>query len=126
MPKDNLNSGKLAEEIARTFLEQNGFQVLARNFRTRLGEVDIIAKEKGTFCFIEVKSRSSDRFGSPLEAVSLTKQKQISKVAISFLNEKRLLDQNARFDVVSVIFTQGGPKIELIRDAFNLRGEWSY
>jgi len=124
--KENLGLGRLAEEIAVTFLEENGFQILARNFRIRLGEVDIVAKEKDTFCFIEVKSKSSDRFGDPLEAVSLIKQRQISRVALSYLKENKLLHKSARFDVVSVVFTQSGPKIELIRDAFNLGGELSY
>ncbi|TRZ96458.1 YraN family protein [bacterium] len=126
MLKENLGLGRLAEEIAVTFLEENGFQILARNFRIRLGEVDIVAKEKDTFCFIEVKSKSSDRFGDPLEAVSLIKQRQISRVALSYLKENKLLHKSARFDVVSVVFTQSGPKIELIRDAFNLGGELSY
>jgi putative endonuclease len=126
VPKENLELGKLAEEVATAFLEENGFQILTRNFRVRLGEVDIVAKEKDTFCFIEVKSKSSDRFGDPLEAVSLTKQRQISRVALSYLKENKLLHKSARFDVVSVVFTESEPKIELIRDAFTLSGELTY
>jgi len=126
VPKRNVNLGALAEDKARAFLEANGYQVLFRNYRTRLGEIDIIARDKDTLCFIEVKKRSSDRFGSGLEAVTASKQRQISKAALSFLKDKGLLDQKARFDVVSLDPADGAEKITLVRNAFELDGRFTY
>lgn len=124
MSKDNLNLGILSEEKAAEFLKVNGYKILVRNYKTRLGEVDIIAKDKDTICFVEVKSRSSDRFGFAKEAVSRLKQKQISRVALSFLKEKKLLDKKARFDVVALDNYGSGEKISLIKDAFELEASY--
>ena len=74
MPRDNLNLGILAEDKAEEFLKKSGYQILRRNYKTKLGEVDIIAKDKDTFCFVEVKCRSTDKFGKGFEAVSGKKQ----------------------------------------------------
>ena len=86
-----------------------------------MGEMDIIAKEKDTLVFIEVKTRTSTTFGLPQLAVNLTKQKQLSKVALSFLKAKKLEDVKARFDVVAILLGPKGEAIELIRDAFDLQ-----
>ncbi len=122
MPKQNFQFGKSGEEIALGLLKKNGYKILARNYRTRLGEIDIVACDKDTICFIEVKSRHSDKFGFPQEAVLKSKQRQISKAALVFLKEKNLLDRKARFDVVSVLSADETPKLELITDAFELDG----
>lgn len=126
MPKDNLSIGILAEDKAEKFLKASGYQILQRNYKTRLGEVDIIAKDKDTLCFVEVKCRLSDRFGSGLEAVSSLKQKQIAKAALSFLKEKNLLDSRARFDVVSLDSSAGAEKITLVKNAFDLAERFTY
>ncbi|MFH1198563.1 MAG: YraN family protein [Candidatus Omnitrophota bacterium] len=118
MAKDNLTKGKRGEEEAVNFLRKQGYKIIARNFRTRLGEIDIIAKDKDTICFIEVKARSSDKFGLPAESVTGFKQRQISKAAIVFLKDKNLLDSPARFDIVSIRYP--GSKIGLIKNAFEL------
>lgn len=120
MSKDSLDLGILSEEKATGFLKANGYKILGRNYKTRLGEIDIIAKDKDTICFVEVKSRSSDRYGFALEAVSRLKQKQISRVALTFLKEKSLLDKKARFDVVALDYSGAKEKISLIKDAFEL------
>jgi len=86
-----------------------------------MGEMDIIAKEKDTLAFIEVKTRTSTEFGPPQLAVNASKQRQLSKVALNYLNEKRLKDVKARFDVVAILLGQQGEKIELIKDAFELQ-----
>ncbi len=86
-----------------------------------MGEVDIVAKEKDTLAFIEVKTRTSTEFGPPQLAVDTAKQRQLSKVALHYLKEKRLEEVKARFDVVSVILGSRGEEIELIRDAFELQ-----
>jgi len=124
--KDNLNLGVLAEDKAERFLKASGYKILQRNYKTKLGEIDIIAQDKDTLCFIEVKSRSSDRFGSGLEAVSALKQKQICKAALSFLKENKLLDKQARFDVVSLDASGDAEKITLIKNAFELNARYTY
>ncbi len=86
-----------------------------------MGEMDIIAKEKDTLVFIEVKTRSSTAFGPPQLAVNPAKQKQLSKVALNFLKERKLQDAKARFDVVAILLKPQGEEIELIRDAFELQ-----
>lgn len=126
MPKENLNLGKSGEDAAAGYLEENGYKILARNYKTKLGEIDIIACDKDTFAFIEVKARRSDIRGLPFEAVSGVKQRQIAKSAIVFLKENKFLGKKARFDVVSVLYAAGtGPKIDLVKDAFELDGSFT-
>jgi len=124
--KESLNLGIQAEEKAKKFLEKQGYKILCRNYKTKLGEVDIIGQDQDVLCFIEVKCRSSERFGSGLEAVSATKQKQISKAALSYLKEKNLLNKKARFDVVALDTCGAQEKIELIKDAFELNARFTY
>ncbi|MFA5356711.1 MAG: YraN family protein [Candidatus Omnitrophota bacterium] len=118
--------GGKGEQAAASLLKENGYKILFTNYKTRLGEIDIIAEDRGTICFIEVKARSSDRFGSPSEAVSLLKQRKISEAALLFLKERKLLDKRARFDVVSVYCSRDGQRLELIRDAFELNDEFTF
>lgn len=121
MSKQNIYLGKSGEDTALNFLKENGYKILAKNYKTKLGEVDIIAYDKDTLCFIEVKTRGSLRFGSPQEAVSHFKQRQISKVALQFLKRNNLLNKKARFDVVSVIYAEDKPAFDLIKNAFELK-----
>ncbi len=108
--------GKKGEEIALDYLKRNGFRILERNYRTRYGEVDIIAEENGTLVFIEVKTRSNDLFGHPVEAVTKEKQERIKRLALFYLrNLKR--EMPVRFDVISINL-ESLPDIEHIRYAF--------
>ena len=86
-----------------------------------MGEMDIIAREKDTLVFIEVKTRTSTEFGPPQLAVNSSKQRQLSKVALNYLKEKHLEDPKARFDVVAILLEQKREEIELIKDAFDLK-----
>ena len=113
--------GKKGEDLALRYLKKNGYRIFERNCVCKLGEVDIIAKEKDTLAFIEVKTRTSTAFGPPQLAVNAAKQMQLSKVAQYFLKEKCLEDVKARFDVVAIVLGPRGPEIELIRDAFDVR-----
>jgi len=113
--------GKKGEEVAIRFLKKNGYRVIGRNYVCKMGEMDIIAKEKDTLVFIEVKTRTSTTFGLPQLAVNPKKQLQISKVALNFLKEKKLEDAKARFDVVAILMGVRGEEIELIKDAFDLK-----
>ncbi|MFH0790547.1 MAG: YraN family protein [Candidatus Omnitrophota bacterium] len=122
MSKYNLDFGKAGENRAEVFLKQNGYKILVRNYRTKLGEIDLIAKDKNTVCFIEVKTRLDNKFGLPVEAITNTKQRQIIKTATVYLKENNLLEKRARFDVVSVIGAGEGQKTEVIKNAFSLDG----
>jgi putative endonuclease len=117
--------GKLGEDKAVCLLKDNGYRIIFRNYKTKLGEIDIIALDNDTVCFIEVKTRKSDKCGLPLEAISVFKQRQISKVALVYLKEKRLLDKKSRFDVVSVLFLDDRPRIDLVKNAFELHNDFT-
>ena len=113
--------GKKGEEVALRFLKKNGYKIIEKNYVCKMGEMDIIAREKDTLVFVEVKTRTSMVFGPPQLAVNSTKQMQLSKVALYFLKEKRLEEVKARFDVVAVLLRPRGDEIELIKDAFDLK-----
>ena len=114
MPKDRIAFGKEGEKLEADFLKNQGYKILRLNYKTKLGEIDIIAWDQDTICFIEVKTRQSDKFGLPQEAVSWRKQAQISKTAIIYLKENKLLDKKARFDVVSALNSDKGLEFNLI------------
>jgi len=118
--KEHLYLGQSGEEAAVSFIKRNGYRIITKNYKSKLGEIDIIARDKGTICFIEVKSRKTDRYGLPQEAVSMDKQRHISRAALLFLKEKNLLNKKARFDVISIIYNEGIPKLGLIKNAFEL------
>lgn len=112
--------GKKSEDLAVWYLKKNGYKILEQNYRTRLGEIDIIAKDKKTIVFVEVKSRRSIRYGSPKWSVTHQKQRKISMVALQYLKKTRQTNAAARFDVVAVISNQDEPQIEVVKNAFEL------
>ncbi len=118
---DKKELGKRGEDLALRFLKKNGYRIIERNYVCKLGEIDIIAREKDTLAFIEVKTRRSTAFGPPQLAVNSAKQMQLSRAALYFLKEKRLGDVKARFDVVAILLGTEGEEIELIKNAFDLR-----
>ncbi|MDD5668519.1 MAG: YraN family protein [Candidatus Omnitrophica bacterium] len=119
-------TGRTGEDAAAEFISRNGYSILARNYRRKSGEIDIVAREGTTVCFLEVKTRHSRLFGEPEESVSRVKQKQISRTALYFLKEHNLMDTNARFDVVSILFENQSPRVTLIKNAFDMAGEYVY
>jgi len=117
--------GAKGEEIAARYLKKKGYRIIERNFRTRIGEIDIIAEHDRELVFIEVKTRTDVLFGSPFESVTPQKQKQLSKVALDYMNKMDCHDLPARFDVVGIeIREEGGSakdvKIDLLQNAFDL------
>ena len=112
--------GKQVEELAARHLKRRGYKIIARNYRTKAGEIDIIAREGRTLVFIEVKGRQSARYGSAKAAVTPRKQHQVSKVALWYLKENDQMDAKARFDVVAVTRQDGEDRIEIVRNAFQL------
>lgn len=114
-----MGRGSEGERKAAEFLRKKGYKILAKNFKTRWGEIDIIAQEKKTICFIEVKLRSLENFGLPQEAVSVHKQKKIVFTALDYLKQKNLCKLPCRFDVVAITGLGQNQKIELIKNAFD-------
>ena len=113
--KNKRQLGTSYEIKAEEYLLQNGYRILERNFYNRSGEIDIIAKDGEYFCFIEVKYRTTKRFGSPLEAVDYHKQNQIRKVAQYYLMKNQLHDATpCRFDVIGFV----GEEMTHIENAF--------
>lgn len=107
--------GTSYEIKAEAYLMQNGYKILERNFRNRQGEIDIIAKDKEYICFIEVKYRTTNDFGNPLEAVDFRKQNQIRKVALYYLMKNKLSEWTpCRFDVIAF----EGEKMTHVKNAF--------
>lgn len=121
MKKGNIPVGQRGEELACRYLSRLGYRIILRNYRTRLGEIDIIAEEQGILVFVEVKSRRGHKCGHPFEAVTPAKRRQISKTALLYLAETGREEHAARFDVLAVSFAgEAAPVIELVRNAFDL------
>jgi len=123
MGRERINLGKLGEDVAARFLTRRGWQILKRNYRTRWGEIDIVARDKDSFVFVEVKSSRFPFSSFPQESITRRKQLQISKMALSYLKHFGLIGVKARFDVVAVWMRQKNvsrSKIELIENAFPL------
>ncbi len=120
MTLERLSLGKQGEELAAAELKKLKFKILERNYKCRVGEIDIIARERDTLVFVEVKTRATADFGGPAAAVTIHKQRQLSRAALTYLSQKKLTDIPARFDVVTVEITPPAPRIEVIRNAFEL------
>ena len=120
MPDKRQQFGSNSESLAAGYLKKNGYKILERNYRTPLGEIDIIARERKTIVFVEVKSRRSVRYGNPKWAVTPRKQRRISMVALQYLKTTRQMDNRARFDVVAVVSNRDDPQIEIVKNAFEL------
>lgn len=116
--------GIKGESLSKIFLEKKGYKILAQNFRTRYGEIDLIAEENGDLVFIEVKLRQSHDYGKPYESVNRKKQQHIVKSALQYVKSKNLFCKNLRFDVISI--GPGSGAIELIRSAFMAEGRYTY
>ena len=110
--------GNRGEQLARKTLRNKGMHVLARNHRTRLGEVDLVCQDRDTVVFVEVKARTSDAFGHPALAVGQRKQKKLRSLAQEYLATHDLEDSPVRFDVVSVRLDSDPPEVEHIPGAF--------
>lgn len=121
MTRERKSFGKVGEELAAKYLKKRKYKIIERNYRCPFGEIDIIALERKTLVFIEVKTRGSTNFGPPQLAVGRKKQMQISKVALNFIKRKKIARMDMRFDVVSVQLCPNGEfRVELIRNAFDL------
>jgi len=116
--------GKEGEEAAAVFLKKKGYRILEMNFRTKTGEIDIVAEHKKTVAFIEVKTRSKLNFGQPETAVNEAKQRKLFRVAELFLAKYKITERPCRFDIVAISGDPNEPKnweFRLTQDAFRLR-----
>ncbi|MBC7190432.1 YraN family protein [Candidatus Aerophobetes bacterium] len=120
MPQDKrAELGKKGEKAALSFLRKKGYKILERNFRCRLGEIDIVAKNEDKIIFVEVRSRENLNLGYPEESLTHIKKKRLTKLALFYLKCRRLEDIPCRFDVVAVVFEKGEIKnIHLVKNAF--------
>lgn len=114
---NNLSKGKLGEKIAIKYLIKNSYKIIATNYNTKLGEIDIIAIYNKILVIIEVKTRTSIDFGYPFEAVNRSKQNKIINVSQIFLKEKGLKDIQLRYDIIEIYMTNK-VKINHIENAF--------
>ncbi len=116
---DNKSTGKLGEDLAARFLEQKGYKVLARNYRTRYGELDIICHKEQSLVFVEVKARRNTSFGYPEEAITPRKIQHLKKAAWHYLEEKQQPYREIRFDVITILLDNNNQeKINHIKYAF--------
>lgn len=110
----NKVTGDNGEEIAYKYLKKKRYKILERNYRNPVGEIDIVAKYRGMIVFVEVKTRTSDYFGLPREAVDEYKQDKIRRVALGYLKHNRLMNELTRFDVIEIL----DGKVTHIENAF--------
>lgn len=97
-----------------------GYKKIIRNYRCPLGEIDLIAEDKGTLVFIEIKTRRGRSIGYAKEAVDAKKKRQLSKVALAYMKSHDCFETRARFDVVAISLQGAKPRIEVIKNAFEL------
>lgn len=112
--------GKSGEDLACEEAVRRGYAILARRYRRRGGEIDIIARDGRTIVFIEVKTRTGLDYGAGGEAVGLLKRRRMAAIALDFLSRHRMTEAPCRFDVVSIDVSQSPPKIELFQNAFDV------
>ena len=111
--------GKTGEDLACRELERRGYAIVARRYRRRGGELDIIARDGATLVFVEVKAREGRAFGEAAEAVTPFKRRRIAQIALDYITRHHLSGCPCRFDVVSIHFDSGQPVIDVFQGAFD-------
>jgi putative endonuclease len=119
MSDARISLGKSGEDLACRELEHRGYVIVARRYRVRSGELDIVARDGPTIVFVEVKTRVDRMFGDAAEAVTPLKQLRMTRLAEEYLMRHRLSDCPCRFDVVTILAGSGAPTIEVIQNAFD-------
>lgn len=120
MKSYNKDIGSYTENIAATYLLNNGYSILDRNYRNKFGEIDIICQKDNIIIFVEIKSRYTNSFGNPLESVSCHKQKKIILLSKFYILYKKLSDFNIRYDVIEIYLNHLNNTYEVnhLEDAF--------
>ena len=127
MKNHQLNPDELCrkgEALAGKLLKKRGYKILKRNYVSKYGEIDIVAYDKGTISFVEVKTRQSENYGPPELAVTKEKRRRIIRTALNYLKKNQIEEIECRFDVVSILFKENDnkPDIELFESAFTADG----
>jgi putative endonuclease len=120
MSDDRIALGKSGEDLACRELERRGYAIVARRYRRRGGELDIVARDGETTVFVEVKTRHGRRYGDAVEAVHGLKRRRMMHLALDYVMRHRLADSPCRFDVVSIQMTEGRPVVEVFQNAFDM------
>ncbi len=122
---DKQTLGRLGEDLACREFRRRGYAILARRYRTRHGELDIVVRTGRTVVFVEVKTRTSLRFGMPSEAVTEKKRRRLGELASGYLARQGLTGVVCRFDVAEVLVPRPGrPTVRVIEGAFDPPGVW--
>ena len=116
--------GRQGEQVAEEFLRTQGYVIIARNYRVSFGEIDVIAQDRQTLVFVEVRTHTGEAFGDPLASVNLRKQRQIAKAALHYLARNGLMGREARFDVVGIRWENEQARITHVKNAFELPRSW--
>lgn len=110
----------MGEDLACAELSRRGYEILARRYRTRYGEIDIVARDGDTIVIVEVKTRDGDAFGAGADAVTGSKQRRLVRMGTDYLLRGRLGGSPCRFDVIEVDVAGDQPRIEVYRNAFDV------
>jgi putative endonuclease len=100
--------GEQGERLAAGYLQAKGYEIVERNYRTRRGEIDLIARRQRELVFVEVRTRTTNRFGTPAESVDGRKQKKLRELALAYLQQKGRTASSFRFDVIAITCPSGG------------------
>lgn len=119
MTRTRIELGKTGEDLACRELERRGYAILARRYRQRRGEIDIVARDGPTLVFVEVKTRDGRSFGEAAEAVTALKRQRIAELASNYVMRHHLTHCPCRFDVVSIHVEAGVPVVEVFQNAFD-------
>jgi putative endonuclease len=119
MSRARITLGQIGEDLACRELERRGYAIVARRYRRRGGELDIIARDGATLVFVEVKTRDGRQFGGGAEAITGLKRRRMIQLALDYLGRHRLTNAPCRFDVVSIELENGCPAIEVFQNAFD-------
>jgi putative endonuclease len=114
--------GLLGEDLACGELRRRGYEIVERRYRTRVGEIDIVAREGGYTVFVEVKTREGNEFGDGAEAVTEWKQRRVAQMALDYMARHGLHERPCRFDVVVVSVANGVSSVEVYPHAFDAAG----
>lgn len=117
---NTVEQGAKIEDLAANYLEKNGLSILHRNFKSKLGEIDIIAQDRTELVFVEIRYRKSDQFGSAAASVNQSKQNKIIRCAQFYLQTRAWAkNMYCRFDVIAASGSEENPMIDWIKDAFH-------
>ncbi|KPL02369.1 MAG: hypothetical protein AMK75_02910 [Planctomycetes bacterium SM23_65] len=116
--------GRWGEKQAIRHLKRQGYRIIQRNVVSHVGEIDVVARDRDVLVFVEVKTRTGDEYGGPLEAVGRAKRRKLVQLARTYLSQHKIPECPCRFDVIGVTRVEGKkkPRIELVKGAFTLSG----